>query len=207
MQNLRSFILYKFLPFLMGVVVLVIIFVGIAYGEIQFITSVTKGAFVRWEQLPQFPTEPAEIIPSIYGVWVRDTNDTIYTIKVFTANKEERDRWYEETEPLPEDWLSPYPPCTREELPTSLYGSAPSRIVDCQYISYGPEAGSSYVVLDDKNQLWLFRNMNVGTGWLIVLPFLLVGALVVSLFLTRWDMQRITRFFAQSDKDESTQIT
>lgn len=196
MQKVRTFVLFTVLPTVIALLLLVITFLAIMYGSVQFLTAITTGLFVRWEPLPDFPTQPVEIIPSIYRIWIRDTDDKIYTIQVFTANKEERDRWYEETEPLPEDWLSPYPPCTRDELPTSIYGSPPANLLDCQSISYGPEAGSSYVVLDDKNQLWLFRNMNVGTGWIILLPFLFGGTLVVSLLFTRWFMTKITRLFA-----------
>jgi hypothetical protein len=196
MHKLQSFILHDLLPFVIGILLVVIIFISLIQGGFHLILAVNTGLFMRWEPLPALPTEPVEILPSRYGIWVRDTYDTVYTISVFTSNPQERDKWVVESEPILDDWLTTAPPCTAAEIPSSFYSSSPMSILDCREFSAGPEAVPSYLVFDQNHQFWLWRNMHSAWdgvfrfGLLAIVAF--IGSPMLTIVIMKWGFQLLS---------------
>jgi hypothetical protein len=202
MQKLQLFIVHELLPFVVAVLLLTIIFLSLLLGGLQFIFAVSNGFLMKWELVSDFPTEPTDIITYHQGILVRDTNNIVYTLKLFSSEQTEREQWFIETRDLSESWLSPSPPCTDQELPSSVYGPPPPNIWDCLHFSTGPEMGSSYIILDQDKQIWLWNNPHDSWSVLFWVILLILGTLIASPLLTIAIMNWGIRFFAYRGESE-----
>lgn len=207
MEILKSFILHQILPFVIGILLLAIIFISLIQGGFHLILAVNKGLFMRWEQLPALPTEPVEILSSRYGIWVRDSRNTVYSISVFTSNPQKLDKWVVVSEPILDNWLTTAPPCTAAEIPSSFYSSPPMSILDCREFSAGPEAVPSYIVFDQNHQFWLWRNMNSAWDGVFGFGLLAIGSFIGSPILTIVIMKWGIRLLTPQTEDDGTQTT
>lgn len=100
MEMLKSFILHQVLPFIIGILLLAIIFISLIQGGFQFILAINNGLFMKWEQLSNFPTEPVDILTYHQGILVRDTTNTVYALKSFSSDLPEHERWVIDTRDL-----------------------------------------------------------------------------------------------------------
>lgn len=167
-----------------------LLFCGFNFVGFQLLVGQGEGLFISWQKLPLPPVPVRNLLPSAGYVRIVGINDVIYR-KAVVSEEAMSEPWFIDELDIPDD-SEPYTPtCTADDLPFSLSPTHLSAIQMCNTFYVNIHSPSSYVVMDESRQLWVW--VNRGGAGLAGMAVICITALFASPILSWVIVKRIYR--------------